>query len=456
MSIVSHIRHSQKKKIHHLANNLHATDFSALLSHDELALTIENNLPNNHRERIYTPAKTLSMFLAQTLNEDRSCSKAVNDMLIQTQSVNDTSANTAAYCKARKRLPLPLITQLVTKTGELIHRTVPDQWRWFGRSVSLIDGTSLTMPDTRSSQIEFPQQGAQKAGLGFPICRLLAVSCLHTGVILNAAVGPFKGKGSDEQSLLRQVIDTFQKGSVVVGDAFFGTYFLLVEMIKRGVDVLFEQHGSRKRITDFGKGKALGKKDHLITIPKSKIQPSWMTQKAYEDAPDNITIRELKVGQKTIITTMLSAADYPKKSLAALYKKRWHVEIDFRNIKTTLGMNILSCKTPEMCRKEIWTYFLANNLIRLFMSQAAFNHGLLPRQLSFKHAIQVWNTYALLDKLIDEEMLALLAKRQVGNRGGRIEPRAIKRRPKAYPLLMIPRAEAKQAIMKNGHPKKMK
>ena len=110
------------------------------------------------------------------------------------------------------------------------------------------------MPVTQSSQTEFPQQGAQKAGLGFPICRLLAFSCLHTGVILNTAVGPFKGKGSDEQSLLGQVLDTFQTGNIVVGDAFFGSYFLLVEMIKRGIDVLFEQHGSRKRITDFGKG----------------------------------------------------------------------------------------------------------------------------------------------------------------------------------------------------------
>jgi hypothetical protein len=186
MSIISHIHLSQQKKIHHLANNTHAVDFLALLSHDELALTIENNLPNNHRERIYTPTKTLSMFLAQTLNEDRSCSKAVNDMLIQTQSVNHTSANTAAYCKARKRLSLPLLIQLVNKTGVLIHRAVPHKWHWFGRSVSLIDGTSLTMPDTKSNQSAFPQQGAQKAGLGFPICRLLAVSCLHTGVILNA------------------------------------------------------------------------------------------------------------------------------------------------------------------------------------------------------------------------------------------------------------------------------
>jgi len=119
MSIISHIHLSQQKKIHHLANNTHAVDFLALLSHDEPALTIENNLPNNHRERIYTPTKTLSIFLAQTLNEDRPCSKAVNDMLIQAQFVNNTSANTAAYCKARKRLSLPLLTQVVNKKGEV-------------------------------------------------------------------------------------------------------------------------------------------------------------------------------------------------------------------------------------------------------------------------------------------------------------------------------------------------
>ncbi len=127
---------------------------------------------------------------------------------------------------------------------------------------------------------------------------------------------------------------------------------------------------------------------------------------------------------------MLSAADYPKKALTAFYQKRWHIEVDFRNIKTTLGINILSCKTTEMCRKEIWTYFLANNLIRLLMPQAANNYDLLPRQHSFKHAVQVWNTYVVLDKVIDEEMLRLLARRQVGNRNGRIEPRGTKRRQK--------------------------
>ena len=146
----------------------------------------------------------------------------------------------------------------------------------------------------------------------------------------------------------------------------------------------------------------------------------------------------------------------PKKELNNLYKQRWHVEVDFRNIKTTLGMNILSCKTPDMCKKEIWVYFLANNLLRLLMAQAAFEYHLQPRQLSFKHTIQIWNTYYLLGKHLDEEMFSLIAKRIVSNRPGRIEPRAVKRRPKPYKLLMIPRSEARQEIMTNGHPKKIK
>ena len=458
MSIISQIHLSQQTNIKNNAKNIMATDFLELLSNEELRSIIENNIPK-YRAQIYTPMQTLSLFLAQALNEDRSCSKAVNDLIIQQPLEKNTrpiSPNTGAYCLARQKLPLPLLTQLTVKIGEIIAQNIPDQWRWFGRSVRLIDGTTVSMPDTAKSQEVYPQPKSQKEGLGFPICRLLAVSCLHTGVILNASIGPCKGKGSDEKSLLRNVLDTFETGDVVVGDAFFGSYFLLVEMMERGVDALFEQFGSRQSTTDFKKGVTLGKKDHLVAFNKPKIKPDWMTQEAYNEAPEKITIRELKVGQKILITTMLSAKDYPKKALSALFKKRWHVEVDFRNLKTTLGLVVLSCKTPEMCQKEMWVYFLANNLIRLLMAQAAVDHNLLPRQLSFKHTVQIWNTYSLLKKALDDPMFALIAKRIVGNRPGRMEPRAVKRRPKPYKLLMIPRAEARQEVRMNGHPKKIK
>lgn len=458
MSIITQIHSSKKNNVHIFSKHINSSDFLELLTDDNLSSIIENNLPE-HRKNIYTPTRTLSMFLAQSLNEDRSCTKAVNDLIIQQQQQNNMrkiSSNTGAYCLARQKIPLPLVTQLTTKIADLVHEKTPQNWLWKGKRVHLIDGTTLTMPDTPENQKKFPQPGGQKTGLGFPICRVLAVSCLSSGVILNAAISPLKGKGSDEQTLLREVLDTFKQGDLVMGDAFFGTYFLLAEMMKRGIDVLFEQMGARKISTDFSRGVTLGKKDHLVAIPKSKKKPGWMDQKVYDELPEEIIIRECKVGKKILISTMLSAKIYPKKELQTLYKKRWNIEVDFRHLKTTLGMDTLSCKTPEMCKKEIWIYCLANNLLRLLIAQSAIIYGLTPRQISFKHALQILNTYLLLNQVIDEFMLALIAKRIVGNRPGRIEPRAVKRRPKPYKLLMKPRGVAREDVLKNGHPKKVK
>ena len=184
-------------------------------------------------------------------------------------------------------------------------------------------------------------------------------------------------------------------------------------------------------------------------------------QEAYESAPDRLTIRELKVKGKVLITTLLSAKTYPKHELAALYKKRWHVEVDLRNIKTTLGMETLSCKTPEMVEKEMWVYFLAYNLIRLLMAQSALLSDILPRELSFKHTVQLWLAWGqqtqATDIDVDEELLfAFIAQKAVGNRPGRIEPRAVKRRPKPFSLLMERRGLARERVRKQGHPKKIK
>lgn len=174
-----------------------------------------------------------------------------------------------------------------------------------------------------------------------------------------------------------------------------------------------------------------------------------------------IVIRELKVSHKVLITTMLSTKEASKSELKTLYKQRWHVELDFRNIKTTLGMEHLSCKTGEMNRKEIWVYLLAYNLIRILMAQTAILSDLMPRQLSFKHSLQIWliwsqsHIYGEFD-MQRTELFLLIAKKRVGNRPGRVEPRAVKQRPKPFSMLMIPREQARENIRKNGHPKKLK
>lgn len=453
----------KQQRIQPLAKSYDSYDFFNLLTGPEMLSTVENLLPEDYRERQFSPTETLSMFLAQAMNEDRSCQKAVNDAAVKriVGGLSPCSTKTGGYCQARQRLPLNMVSTLVRFTGEQMNDQVPDHWRWFGKRVYLIDGTTVTLPDTAANQAMFPQQGGQKPGLGFPISRIVGVICLSSGAVLNAALGKYSGKGSSEQDLLRTLLDTFKAGDLVMGDAFFGTYFLLASLYARKIDAVFEQFGARKRVADFRKGKRLGPKDHLVELAKPKRKPDWMTQEHYDSAPDAITIRELKVKGKILITTLLSSKTFPKNELKALYKKRWHVEVDFRHIKTTLGMETLSCKTPEMAEKEMWVYFLAYNLIRLLMAQSALLADLLPRQLSFKHTVQLWVAWCQQAQPVCLHsgygaLFVLIAQNRVGDRPGRIEPRAVKRRPKPFPLLMEKRENARERLEKYGHPKKLK
>ena len=232
-------------------------------------------------------------------------------------------------------------------------------------------------------------------------------------------------------------------------------------LAEHGIDAVFEQHGARRRSTDFRRGRHLGPRDHLIELTKPAKKPDWMTQADYERAPERITVRELHTGGKCLVTSLRCPSQTTKQEIKALYKSRWQVELDLRNIKTTLGMERLSCKTPAMAIKELWVYLLAYNLIRLLMAQSALLADLLPRQLSFKHTLQLWTAWAQQgigtnDGAKLAALFVLIAQRQVGDRPGRCEPRAVKRRPKPFPLLTKPRSMARDEILKNGHPKKLK
>jgi len=405
-----------------------------------------------HRERLYPPTTTLSLFLTQCMNTDASCQSTVNSHTVERlfNGLSACSTQTGAYCKARQRLPLEMISTLVKQTGLLVTRQLPAAWQWQGRPVKLVDGTTITMPDTQANQHSYPQQGCQRPGLGFPLARMVAVICLSSGVVLDAAMGTAQGKGSGEHALFRQLLDSFEPGDIVLADRYYCSYFLIAQLLGKGVDVVFQQHAVRK--TDFRKGKKLSSRDHVVTWQKPKIRPNWMDSAHYKAFPDELKLRETNVGKKVLVTTLLSEKQASKKSLATLYKQRWHVELDLRNIKTTLGMETLSCKTPEMNEKEMWVYFLAYNLIRLIMAEAASQSGVLPRELSFKHSLQLWLVWCRQPYMEDIGMLfVLIAQQRVGQRPGRVEPRAVKRRPKPFSLLMKPRNEIKAGVMKYGH-----
>lgn len=451
----------QHRRIRFYAQDTDAYGFFNLLTEPALLDTVESLLPE-HRERLFPPTQTLSMFLAQVMSQDGSCQQAVNDAAIKrlVSGLKPCSTHTGAYCRARQRLPVEMVSTLCRQTGHLLSQDAPASWHWRGRPVRLVDGTMLSMSDTQANQQRFPQPRSQKPGLGFPLCRLVGIMCLGSGAILNAAVGCYRGKGGDEQTLLRSMLATLKTGDVLLGDAFYATYFLLCELQRRGVDGVFEQHGARKRSTDFRQGKPLGSRDHLIDIAKPKLKPDWMSREQYDQAPASLTVRELYCNGKVLVTTLLNARQTPKAELGKLYRSRWHVELDLRNLKSTLGMDVLSCKTPDMALKELWVYLLAHNLIRLLMARSALLNDCLPRELSFKHTLQLWSAWRQChDECDDEQIIALLlliAEQRVGTRPGRIEPRAVKRRPKPYPLMTQPRPQARAKVATNGHPKKVK
>ncbi|WP_295391659.1 IS4 family transposase, partial [uncultured Thiodictyon sp.] len=243
---------------------------------------------------------------------------------------------------------------------------------------------------------------------------------MGSGALCDAAIGPCQGKGSDEQTLLRQLFPHLEAGDVLVGDAFFPTYFLLCALVAGGVDGVFEQFGARRRTTNFSLGQRLGPRDHLLTLNKPEC-PTWMSRADYGRVPATLTVRELAAGGKILVTTLRCPNRYPKPAIKALYWRRWSVELDLRNAKTTLGMERLSCKSPGMVEKEIWIYLLAYNLIRLLMAQSALLADQIPRQLSFKHAVQLWTLWqhyrdALATAADLAALLAMMAEPRVGLR----------------------------------------
>jgi hypothetical protein len=406
----------------------------------------------NSRNRIYTPEKTLSMFVSQSLNQDSSCQNVVDKLALTREE--RTSISTSGYCKARNRLSTLAIKNLAKEIAINNKQKIKSKWKFRDKNIYLIDGTTITMADTVSNQKEYPHTKTQKEGLGFPVCRIVAIISLTTGSIIDASIGKYSGKETGEQALLRDILHNFKKGDIILADAMFSTYTLFSYVIEKGIDIVFVQNGARSRKTDFTNGEILGKDDHIITIKKPKDNPEWMNEDEINKIPKELKIREIKIGGKILITTMLCPKKTTAKTIKNLYKERWHIEVDFRNIKITLDLKEFKCKSPKMVIKEMWISFLSYNIIRSLMLDSALYNKILPRTISFKNTLQLYlhsleNTY----KLNSQKLLKLIGEKIIGNRAGRIEPRLLKKRSNAYRLLTKPRDIARAEVVKNGHPK---
>lgn len=398
------------------------------------------------RERLYGPLTTVVLFIEQVLGADHSCQDAVARGLSARVALGQApcSLNTGPYCKARGRLALGLIERLGREVAMRLCAAQPAPWLWRGRAVKLVDGTTVSMPDTEANQRAFPQSREQKPGLGFPLARLLGIISLSCGAVLEWASGPCEGKNTGETALLLRLMDRFAAGDVVLADRYFAGYFGIARLRQQGVDVLIRQH--QRRRTDFRRGRRLGKRDHVVSWDRPQ-RPSWMDMLTYASMPESMLMREVGVGDLTLVTTLLEASEVSKSELVELYGKRWQIELDFRAIKAVMQMDVLRCKSPDMVRKEIAVHLLAYNLVRTVMAQAACLAHLLPRQLSFKATLQVLNAFAENLRSCPRArlttrhaiVLAGIARLILPVRPDRVEPRAVKRRPKPHALLTKPR-----------------
>ena len=355
---------------------------------------------------VYTPALTLWAFLSQVLfkGEQRSCLAAVARVIVLLVSLGQRPCadDSGAYCRARAKLPVPIIRRLTGQVADGCEQQVPEQWLWKGQHVYLVDGSTVSMPDTPANQADYPQPATQQPGLGFPIARLVVLLSLATAMTKDMAMGPYAGKETGETALLRALLERFQSGDILLADRYYCSYFMIALLLERGIDFVVRLH--QARTADFRRGRRLGPGDHLVEWLRP-AKPAWMDQETYERMPASIRVREVEVQVQqpgfrvdtfVVVTTLTDADQYSRDDLAELYHQRWLAELDIRTIKITLALDVLRCKTPEMVRRELWTGLLAYNLIRQTMLQAAVKAGCSPRQLSFAAALQKiaasWNT----------------------------------------------------------------
>jgi len=417
------------------------------------------------RDRLFNPLVTLWTFLGQVLNADASCRDAVARVLpfLLATKGREASSDPSAYSTARHRLPEALLPSLTRTVARKLEEKVEPDGLWLGHRVKLLDGSSVSMPDTPENQAAYPQHTTQAPGCGFPTARVVGIFSLLTGALVDFAIDALRVA---ETTLFRRIAGAIEAGEVAVADRYFCSYADIARLQARDVHVVFRQHQSRK--DDFRKGVRLGRLDRLVQWTKGP-RLSWMTPEEHEALPALMVLRMIRfhcavAGWRTrtvtVVTTLLDPRAYPARDIAALFRRRWEIETDLRHVKTAMHMDVLRTESPAMVRKEIWAHLLAYNLVRTLLWDAAAHHRLSPLRLSFKGAMQqiiAWGPVGALAArrgdlvLYYHALLRAIATHKLAYRPNRYEPRVRKRRPKSYPLMTKPRHQLRKELRK-AHP----
>jgi hypothetical protein len=442
------------------------------------ALLAPRRRGQNSRQRLFSLEVVFWTFLDQVQTPGGSCREAVRKVMALARRKflrhddEAMSPHTSAYCQARARLPLKVLDDIQHHLAGRLHNHIPHGARWHNLHVRVVDGTSLSMPDTDANQARWPQSKSQKPGCGFPVMNLVGIFCLHSGALMEAAYGERK---THETRLFRQLWDTFEPGDLALADRGFCSYAAVAGLLAREVDSLMRLPEKKIRVAI---GSQLPKEpnfDVTVTWQRPAQCPPGAPREEFALLPESIRIRVIRytvskpgfrTQSVTLVTTLLNA-DIPSSDLAELYFQRWGVELRFREIKTHLNMDILRCKSPHMIERELRMHFIAYNLVRSLMQKAALNHDVELARVSFKGSLDTLRQFAnaasgaenkprTVAALVDEMLLAI-ARDLVPLRPDRLEPRVRKRRPKNYRLLTKPRKEMgplpHRKIGRENHPK---
>jgi hypothetical protein len=421
----------------------------------------------NSRHRVYSLRRTFWGFLHQVLNPSCPCREIVRQIqaLLCLHDLGSVKEGTGAYCQARGRLPLDTLQRIRHAVAARADQLLPQaEQLWHGLRPKVIDGTTLTLPDTPKNQRAYPQLRSQKPGCGFPLLKIVGIFSLSSGVLLDYEKG---NKHRHEVTLLHKLLDCFKPRDLVIADRGFCNFVLLALLLLRGVGSLFRLHQARH--IDWRKGKRLGKDDRLFTWSKPLLKPHYLPHYLWKRIPSELDVRVLRFQLKvpgfrpksvTLATTMIDAERYPAEEVARLYARRWKIELWFRDIKTSMGMEVLRCQTPKMVHKELEMFLIAYNLIRALMAETSAIYEVALDRISFKGTVDAARQYSIAiaqahsqkkQRQLVDELLAVLARDQVPARPGRREPRAIKRRPKPFPLLNRHRRLFKEISHRNRY-----
>jgi hypothetical protein len=409
-----------------------------------------------YRDRVFGPITTLWGFHSQVLSDDHGCRDAVARVRAHRAASGrePCSPDAAGYCNARARLPTGVLRAPAKRAARQLQDGLPRAWQWNGRDVFIADGSHVAMPDTPQNQAAYPQVYSQGPGVGFPLARLAVLLSLAGGACHDLAVAPYAGKGTGETTLLRQMYGSPGRGAGVVADALFDNSFLIWELRERGVDVVAREQAERVGTVTMERGL-----DGDLVAWQRPNKPRGMTGEQYRRYPKSQAMRRVRVDardkdsrvqQFAVVTTLLDTS-IGGGQIGGLYERRRAGEVDIRSVKSVMKMDVLRCKSPETVRTGIWAHLLAYDLLRTVMAVAAAASDTEPRKIGFKWAKQAVTAFAPQieaarpedrGRLIDA-LRKTVAYHRVGNRPGRWEPRARKRRPERAARLMQPRAVAK-------------